>query len=128
MTSMQAVGVYIAVNILLVVYLAIRVVSQRLRTKVGIGDGGDEKLGLAIRVHGNATENIPVAMAGLLSLAFLSAPALWIHIAGGAFTLGRLLHAFGFGGGVIIFRQIGMMLTWLALLGLAGAILWQVFA
>ncbi|MEO1476891.1 MAG: MAPEG family protein, partial [Pseudomonadota bacterium] len=81
MTSMQAVGVYIAVNILLVVYLAIRVVSQRLRTKVGIGDGGDEKLGLAIRVHGNATENIPVAMAGLLSLAFLSAPALWIHIA-----------------------------------------------
>ena len=128
MNHIQVAGVYIAVNIILVIYLALRVVGNRRRGKVSIGDGGDEKLALAIRVHGNAAENIPLAMIGLIAMVSLQAGALLIHICGGAFTAGRLLHAFGFSNGIILGRQFGMLLTWLSMLAIAGIILWKAFS
>ena len=127
MTDLQTAGVYIAVNIILLVYLAFRVVTRRFKGKVVLGDGGDQDLALAIRVHGNAAEYVPAAMIGLLALTMLQAGSLIIHILGGAFTFGRLLHAFGFSKGVLPGRQIGMMLTWLPMLGIAGVILWKAF-
>lgn len=128
MNDMQVAGVYIAANIILLVYLAFRVVQRRFRGKISIGDGGDEKLALAIRVHGNASEYVPAAMIGLLAMISLQAGALLIHICGGAFTAGRLLHAFGFSKGVLLGRQFGIVLTWLSLLAMAGVILWKAFS
>ena len=102
MNDMQVAGVYIAVNIILLVYLALRVVGNRRRGRVPIGDGGDERLALAIRVHGNASENIPLAMIGLVAMVSMQAGAMLIHICGGAFTLGRLIHAFGYSKGILL--------------------------
>lgn len=128
MSDMQVAGVYVAVNIILLVYLAFRVVQRRLRGKVSVGDGGDENLALAIRVHGNASEYVPAAMIGLVVLVMLQAGSLLLHICGGAFTAGRLLHAFGFSKGILPGRQIGMLLTWLSMLSIAGLILWKAFS
>ena len=128
MNDMQVAGVYIAVNILLLIYLALRVVGNRRRGKISLGDGGDEKLERAIRVHGNASENVPIAMIGLIAMVSLQAGALLIHICGGAFTAGRILHAFGLSGGILVGRQLGMLLTWLSLLAIAAVILWKVFS
>ena len=128
MNDMQVAGVYIAVNIILLVYLALRVVGNRRRGSISIGDGGDERLTLAIRVHGNASENMPIAMIGLAAMVHLQAGALLIHICGGAFTAGRLMHAFGLSNGVLFGRQLGMLLTWLSMLAIAGIILWKAFS
>ena len=127
MTELQVAAVYIAVNILILIYLAVRVVAGRRKSQVSIGDGGSESLGTAIRVHGNATEYIPATLVGLLALAFLSAPIWAIHALGVSFTLGRLLHAIGMARGPIVFRQLGMVLTWAAMVILSLALLYLAF-
>lgn len=128
MNDMQTAGVYIAVNILLLIYLALRVVRNRRRGKIRLGDGGDEGMERAIRVHGNASENIPIAMIGLVAMVSLQAGALMIHICGSVFTAGRLIHAFGLSTGALAGRQLGMLLTWLSMLAIAGIILWKAFS
>ena len=66
-------------------------------------------------------------MVGLFAAAALGAPTLWLHLAGGAFTLGRLLHAFGLGSGFLQGRQLGMVLTWTSMIAIAGILLWLAF-
>ena len=127
MSELQVAGVYIAINVLILVWLAVRVVSRRRSGKISIGDGGSDDLAVAIRVHGNATEYIPAMMVGLLTLAFMQSPVWSLHALGITFTLGRVMHAFGMGGGPIIFRQLGMMLTWLAMVIVSLAILYFAF-
>ncbi|MEL6567185.1 MAG: MAPEG family protein [Pseudomonadota bacterium] len=124
MTALEAAGLYTGLNILILIVLAFRVVGQRRKTKTSIGDGGHPELALAIRVHANASEYVPVAAAALIALALLGAPLWALHAAGGAFTFARLAHAWGFGGGVIIGRQIGTALTWVCLLGMAGGLIY----
>jgi len=127
MTGLQVASVYIAVNILMLVWFAMRVVARRFRGKISMGDGGSEDLARAIRVHGNASEYVPPMLVGLLTLAFLDSPIWSLHALGVSFTLGRLLHALGMSGGPLIARQIGMMLTWLAMGIVSLAILYLVF-
>ncbi|MEQ3747078.1 MAG: MAPEG family protein [Henriciella sp.] len=127
MTALQVAAVYIAANILIMVYLAFRVVARRFKGNVSMGDGGSKSLAKAIRVHGNASEYIPGTMVGLLALAFLSAPLWAIHAIGIMFTLGRLLHAVGMSRGPIQFRQLGIMLTWAAMVILSLALLYHAF-
>lgn len=125
MESMDTAAVYIGVNILILVYLAVRVVGRRFSAKVPIGTGGDADLELRARVHGNATEYIPAFLIGLYALAAMGIPSLWIHVFGASFTLGRVLHAFGFTKSVLPARQIGMILTWLAMLVVAAALIFH---
>lgn len=127
MSALQVASVYIAVNILILVWLAFRVVSHRFSGKISMGDGGSEELAKAIRVHGNATEYIPAMLVGLLALAILSAPIWSLHALGIAFTFGRLIHAFGMGGGPLIFRQLGIMFTWTSMVILSLALLYLAF-
>ena len=92
-----------------------------------MGDGGSEALATAIRVHGNASENTPAMLVGLLALAFLSAPIWALHGLGIGFTLGRIMHVFGMSGAPIIFRQLGMLMTWASMGILSLAVLYLVF-
>lgn len=127
MSALEVASVYIVINILMLVWLAIRVVARRFRGKISIGDGGSEDLAVAIRVHGNASENIPIMMVGLIAMAFLQAPIWSLHVLGIVFTGGRLMHAIGMSRGPIIFRQLGMVSTWTAMGILSLALLYLVF-
>lgn len=127
MSGLEVAGVYIAINILMLVWFAMRVVARRFRGKISMGDGGSEDLARAIRVHGNASEYVPPMLIGLLALAFLDAPIWSLHALGIGFTLGRLMHALGMSGGPLISRQLGMMLTWTAMAIVSLAILYLVF-
>ena len=128
MSALQVASVYIAINILLLVWLAFRVVSRRFRGKISMGDGGSEDLAKAIRVHGNASEYTPAMLIGLLALAFLQGPIWIIHALGIGFTVGRVSHAIGMGSGPLMLRQIGMVLTWAAMVILSLAVLYMVFS
>ncbi|MEO1324671.1 MAG: MAPEG family protein [Pseudomonadota bacterium] len=127
MSALEVSGVYIAINILMLVWFAMRVVARRFRGKISLGDGGSEDLARAIRVHGNASEYVPPMLIGLLALAFLDAPIWSLHALGIGFTLGRLMHALGMSGGPLISRQLGMVLTWTAMAIVSLAILYLVF-
>ncbi len=128
MSALQVASVYIAINILMLVWLAFRVVAHRARGNISIGDGGSEDLAVAIRVHGNATEYTPAMLVGLLAFALLQGPVWGVHALGISFTVGRLSHAIGMGSGPIILRQLGMVLTWLAMVILSLALLYLVFS
>lgn len=127
MTGLEVASVYLAANILILIWLAFRVVTHRARGKISMGDGGSSDLATAIRVHGNATEYIPAMMVGLIALAFLQAPNWAIHALGATFTLGRLMHPVGMSGGPIQLRQFGILLTWLCMVILSLALLYYVF-
>jgi len=127
MSALQVAGVYIAINILMLVWFALRVVRHRFSGKISMGDGGSEPLARAIRVHGNATENIPAALVGLLALAFLQGPVWSLHVIGIMFTLGRISHSIGMDGGPVLCRQVGMLLTWISLVIVSLALLYFAF-
>ncbi len=127
MSALSVASVYVAVNILILVWLAVRVVGRRFRGKISMGDGGSDDLATAIRVHGNATEYIPAMLVGLLVLAFLDVPVWIIHALGATFTFGRLIHPIGMTGGPIQFRQVGILLTWICMVILSLVLLYFAF-
>lgn len=113
MTAMTAAGLYVGLNLLILLVLGLMVMMQRNTSKVGIGDGGDDKLIRASRAHGNGAEWTPAALIGLIAAASLGAPVLAIHILGGMLTAGRLLHGWGLSrnSGRSIGRVLGALLT-----------------
>jgi uncharacterized membrane protein YecN with MAPEG domain len=91
-----------------------------------LGHGDIEPLNRAIRAHGNATEYIPAALVGLVTLAlFDPATPLWLlHAAGICLTAGRILHAVGLSTSTInAGRVIGIMLTWVSYLLIGGGLI-----
>ena len=124
MTALSAAALYTGINILFLFLLSIRVVGGRMRTKVSLGSGGDPDLELRIRAHGNAAEYIPASMLGMIVLALLAVPVWAIHVLGGVFTLGRLLHALGLSASVLWARQFGMVFSWLGMLGIGAFVVY----
>ena len=86
---------YAALCGLLLIVLALRVVRLRQRHQVGIGDGGHKDLSLAIRVHGNFVEYVPLALLLLFLLELTRQPVWALHLLGAALFLGRVFHAWG---------------------------------
>ena len=126
MTPMQAAVLYTGLFCLLMLVLKGNVGRVRAREKIGFGDGGNEPMQRALRVQGNAVEDVPVVLVGLIGLGALTAPALLIHILGASFLLGRVLHAVGLGGssGGSPGRMFGTLISLIVMLVTAGACLW----
>ncbi len=126
MTAFAAATLYIGLFCLLMLALKMNVGRVRSSERVNFGDGANEALQRAIRVQGNAVEDVPVVLLGLLGLAALAAPTVLIHALGGSFLLGRVLHAVGLGGssGTSFGRLVGTLISMIVLLVTAGACIW----
>jgi hypothetical protein len=123
-------ALYAGLTGLLFMGCAILVVRQRMRAGVGLGDGGDEGLLRATRVHANLAEYAPIVL--LLLLVYeLGGGSPWVlHVLGAVFFLSRLAHAYGLStsSGRSPGRAAGILGSWvvlvvLALLNLAGAVI-----
>jgi uncharacterized membrane protein YecN with MAPEG domain len=95
---------------------------QRGKSKVMIGDGGDENLIRAMRRQANFVETAPLGLLLMflcelnVSDIFGAAPN-YIYGIGGALVVGRICHAIGMTGDKWFkFRVVGMILTLLAIL------------
>jgi uncharacterized membrane protein YecN with MAPEG domain len=110
-------ALYAGILALLIVVLAGRVVAVRRSASVSLGDGGSEVLIRRIRVHGNATENIPIGLLVMLVLELNHASATLLHGLGIALTVGRLAHAQGLSGspGTSVGRFLGTTVSWVAI-------------
>jgi uncharacterized membrane protein YecN with MAPEG domain len=78
-----------------------------------------------VRAFGNATEYVPSAIAAIAVLALVGAPALLVHAAGLMLVAGRVSHAVGLSrsGGASLPRAAGIVLTWLAYIVTAVALI-----
>ena len=121
----RAAALWAALLILTLLGLSLAVVRQRQRHGVMFGDGGVPELAQAIRAFGNAAEYIPPGLIGLTVMAMVGAPALAVHAAGFILFAGRAAHAVGLSreSGPSRLRSIGMVLTWVAYILVAVALL-----
>ena len=117
--AMQAVALWVGLNVGLMFMLAMNVVRYRR-----MGEAGDPaRLEGAIRAHGNNTEYVPVILLGMMLLAAMGVSANSIHILGGGLLLSRVLHADGMQrDGVPVSRIIGNIGTWVVMLAVVIAL------
>lgn len=116
MTPPLIAAFYVGLNGLILIWLTANVVRSRLSGQIVLGDNGDPAMIKAVRGHANAAETMPMMLIMLVLSELIGAPSVAIHIAGGVFTVGRILHALHFVGlASIKFRSLGMMLTLLAM-------------
>ena len=111
-------ALYAGLLALLLIGLAFRVSHLRRRMRAGIGDANDTTLLRAIRVHGNATEYVPLGLVLLAALELNGSAAWLLHILGSTLLVGRCLHAWGLSisSGPTAPRVLGTVATWLVLL------------
>jgi uncharacterized membrane protein YecN with MAPEG domain len=115
--SLEIIGVYIGINLLINLFLAYRVSANRVRTNVMTGTGEDTGLYNANRAHITNVEYTPIILIGLVALHLLSGSIYVIHAVGLLLTVGRILHAIGLttaASNSTPPRLIGTVLTWLA--------------
>ncbi len=128
MSHLEIFGLYLALNLILFVWLTGRVIVVRRSHKISLGDNEDNNLRKRIRSQANFAETAPLALIGLLTLAFFQIPVWCLHLFGGALTLGRICHAHGMlqRGAIGAGRPLGMVMTLLVILAEAFYILYLV--
>ncbi len=108
------------------IFLGFLVGLKRLKTKTGIGDGGNEALARQIRVHGNLIENAPIFLILLVLLELTGTGKIKVIILGTVFVLGRITHAYGLSKSAYVLaplRGVGAGCSSLAIVVTAGMIL-----
>jgi len=128
--SIQIVGVYVGINLLINLYLAIRVSTARIKNNKLSGTDGCDPVFNASRAHVLNVEYTPLGLIGIVVLHLLSSSIYIIHLVGIALTLGRVLHAIGLSMNAKAStkpRQIGTVLTWISQLVAAIACLYYAF-
>ncbi|MFM2118670.1 MAG: hypothetical protein RL722_138 [Pseudomonadota bacterium] len=128
MPPLPVTTLFVGLFALLQVPLTVMVGYRRAQTEIAFLDGGDVTLLRRMRAHGNFTETVPIV---LLAMAFAEgsglAPA-WLWAGACCLLAGRLLHAYwtvrhAWGGP----RALGMVMTFLPMLGFGGWALAQGF-
>lgn len=86
---------YGGLSIALLTFLGVRVTLARGKTKAFSTELPAEALRLPVRIHGNAAEWIPPGILLLLLLELSGLGSTALHVLGGAFLTGRIIHAVG---------------------------------
>jgi uncharacterized membrane protein YecN with MAPEG domain len=117
-------ALYAAIFALLYIVLSLRIVKLRQNAKALFGNGDDERLSRAIRVHGNFSEYVPFALVLIYFLEISTHNALLTHIAAVALLLARLSHAYGFSqiNENLRYRAFGMSVT-MSVIGITAGII-----
>ena len=109
--------IYAALLALLYVWLSIKVIGQRRSEKISYGDGGNTSMLKVMRTHSNFVEYTPFALLLILMVELQGVGGRSLHLFGLTLLAGRLVHAYGFGRSpqIVILRQLGMGLTFTAI-------------
>lgn len=94
--SLAIVGLYAALNTLILFWFDVATGKLRAKHKVSIGDGGVKHLIRILRGHANAIENMPMFFILMGIAAMLAAPNWLLHVLGLVFTVARAIHAWHF--------------------------------
>jgi hypothetical protein len=86
---------YAAILVLIFVFLSARVIQMRASAKIGIGTGNDPAMERRIRVHGNFSEYVPVALLLLTFMEMLHLSRYLIHVLCIVLIVARIVHAVG---------------------------------
>src|SRR3546814_7411888 len=85
-------------DLLLNIWLAMRVGRVRSKEQVFVGDGGNEPLIRRMRAHSNYVENTAFMLILLILVELGTGSSIWLWGAGALYLVGRVLHALGMDG------------------------------
>jgi uncharacterized membrane protein YecN with MAPEG domain len=103
------------------IWLAIRIVTIRVKAKVLIGDGGNPLLAARMRAQLNYIEYTPLVLILLGLIEAAHGTQTWLWGVGIVYILGRIVHPFGLDRQTANpLRAVGILTTWIVLIGLAG--------
>ena len=115
---------YLAFLVLMYAVLALSVAGLRQRNLASFGDADNSTLRIAIRVHANFIEYVPIITLLVALLEMSGSPPTRVHLLMGALVLSRLLHPFGMASrpGTLQFNicRVGGILVTIALLVSTG--------
>lgn len=118
---------YGGLNALLVTLLGLWVSLLRIWLRVYGVKPVPAQLLRPIRRHGNAAEWVPLAILLLLLLELTGrVGSFWLHLAGGTFLFGRLVHALGFARNGVL-STAGATVTYVVVGALCLGALWLHF-
>ena len=89
------VPIYAAIFAIMLVVLSLHVAKTRGDVRVAIGDGGNRTLLRRIRVQGNFTEYVPMALLVFMFVELQGWPRWLVHGLCLVLLAARLLHAYG---------------------------------
>lgn len=119
---------FAAAAALINLWLAMRIGRIRMAEKVLHGDGGNSPLSKRMRAQSNYVEYTPfvLILTGLVEMALGSTTWLWATVA--AYLIARILHALGMDSDTPAkTRMIGILITFLVIIGLSIAALYAVY-
>ncbi|MDE2563931.1 MAG: MAPEG family protein [Sphingomonadales bacterium] len=103
------------------IWLATRCGQVRSAEKISIGDGGNDLLARRMRAQLNFAENTPLVLVLIAAIELARPGSMVLAIIAGIYALGRVAHGIGMDGkGFAAGRSIGIVITMLTELGLAG--------
>jgi uncharacterized protein len=118
-----------AASALISFWLATRIGQARHAAKISIGDGGDPALVARMRAHANFVEYTPFVLILMALIELARGPRAWLWAVAIVYVLARIAHAFGMDRPAPNApRMIGILATFLVLLGLGGYGLLIVYA
>ena len=105
--------------------LSVNAAFMRRRERIPVGDGSNEKMLRAMRIHANFAEYAPLTLLLLLMMELQGVAPNLIHAGATCLLAGRILHAFGVRNVAedFRFRVAGMALTFTSLIGSCCAII-----
>lgn len=123
---MPITAAYAGLLALLFVGLSVRTLRLRRRLRIAVGDGGNETMLRAMRVHANFAEYVPIALLLMALVEAGGAAPAFVHALGASVLAGRVAHAAGVSrvGENFAFRVVGMTLTLVPLLAAAARLLY----
>lgn len=129
--SLQVTPLYAATLGLLFISLSVRTLLLRRRLKIAIGDGGDQRLLRAMRVHANFAEYVPLSLLLIFMFETGGGQTWLVHAFCSCLLIGRISHCYGVSqlSENFQYRVFGMTMTFTALggssLGIFGAYFFQ---
>ncbi|MFT4251761.1 MAG: MAPEG family protein [Caulobacter sp.] len=124
MSFLPITSVLCVASVVGLVVLSVPVAKRRFSAGITLGEGGDPVLVGRMRAHGNFIEYMPLGLIAVGLAEAEGAPTALVLASAIALGTGRLVHAIGMlTGAKVPPRAIGMVLTWLGLLGAAGGVL-----
>ena len=86
---------YAAALALMFAALSFRTLGLRRRLKIAVGDGDDQRMLRAMRVHSNFAEYVPLTLLLVFFVESQGGPRLLCHALCGCLLVGRIIHAYG---------------------------------
>ena len=104
---------FAAIFALMYVYLSFAVIKHRIGKQVGLGEGEDRDLLVAIRTHANFSEYVPFALILMWFLETVAYNSTLALVLGCVLLLGRVSHIIGLRNPkqYMVLRQAGILAT-----------------